>query len=320
MNSPKSLIEIIDEYLANKDISPKARKNYRENLGVFINYLTRYADDPRKPKRSDVINYKEHLKNSGRSVSTMESYLVAVRGFFKYLEDSGIYDNIAAGIKMPKKFPEVRKSYLTADQVSVLMRSIDRSSRIGKRDYAIIFLMVNTGMRCIEVSRMNLLDATQTKTGYRIVIQGKGRINKDRSVHIPESVMFPIHNYLIERTDLDGKNNPPMFVNHARRSNNTRFTPLSISKIVKQYMRAVKIDDKKMTAHSLRHTAAINAIKAGANIVEVQSMLGHMNSSTTDVYLKALEAESMEEGTAIRLLNDYYGNATKQGKNKKIPV
>lgn len=315
MNSDKPILQLMDEFLANQDVHESTRKRYRENLQMFISWLGRNCNDIKNPLRSDIIRYKQSLIDSKKATTTIDAYLVPVRQFFFYLEEEKIYENISAGVHSPRKYLGYRKEYLKSDQVNRLLSSIDRSSITGKRDYAIINLMCNTGMRCVEISRLDLMDVVPCKSGFSVAIQGKGRINKDRSVNIPEPLMFPIHNYLIERADLDGKNNPPMFVNHSYRAKCARFTQLSISKIIKKYMRSIGIDSVKLTAHSLRHTAAINAIKAGAKISDVQSMLGHSNSNTTDIYLRALEAESAEEGTAIRLLHDYYRNSNKQGKN-----
>jgi integrase/recombinase XerD len=316
MRTDKPILQLMDEFLANQDIREASRKKYRENLQVFIGWLTRNCEDIKNPKRSEVIRYKQSLIDSKKAVTTIDAYMVPVRQFFKYLEEEKIYDDIAAGIHSPKRYVGYRKSYLSAEQVNRFLASINRTTVTGKRDYAIINLMCNTGMRCVEVSRMDLIDVKPSKDGFIIELQGKGHINKDRYIHIPECLMFPIHNYLIERSDLNGKNNPPMFINHSYCSNGTRFTQLSISKIIKRYLRAIDIDSKKLTAHSLRHTAAINAIKAGAKITDVQSMLGHRYSSSTDIYLRALEAETAQEGTAIRLLGDFYKGGNKKGKSK----
>jgi integrase/recombinase XerD len=312
----KPILELLDQFLADQVISELARKKYRENLHVFITWLTRNAGDVKSPKRSDIIQYRTWLIDSKKAATTVDAYMVPVRQLFRYLEESNLYENIAAGVHSPRRYDGYRKSYLTREQVQQLLDIINTNRLTGKRDYAIINLMVNTGMRCIEISRLDLCDITPDKQGYRVAIQGKGRLYKDRSVHIPESMMFFIHHYLLEREDLTGKNNPPLFINHSHCSSG-RITPLTISKAIKRYLRAINIDSKKLTAHSLRHTAAINAIKAGAKITDVQSMLGHKYSSSTDIYLRALEAESAEEGTAVRLLNDYYHNGVKHNKNKQ---
>ena len=317
MNTEKPILQLMNEFLVNIDISEFTRKKYRENMQMFIGWLTRNCEDVRNPKRSDILAYKQSLIESKKAATTIDAYMVPVRQFFKYLEDEGIYDNIAAGIHSPRRYQGYRKSYLQVDQVNKLLTSIGRSTLIGKRDYAIIQLMCTTGMRCVEVSRMDVDDIKPQKSGYMIELQGKGHINKDRYIHIPETIMLPIHNYLVERDDLS-KSNPPLFVNHSYCNKNGRFTQLSISKIIKKYLRAIDINSSKITAHSLRHTAAINAIKAGAKVTDVQSMLGHRFSSSTDIYLRALEAETAEEGTAIRLLDDLYKGANNKGKTGQI--
>lgn len=304
MNSPKPILQLLDDFLANQDVHESTRKRYRENMHMFIGWLTRNCSDIKNPLRADIIRYKQSLIDSKKATTTIDAYLVPVRQFFIYLEEAKIYDNVSAGVHSPRKYLGYRKEYLRSEQVNRLLSSIDRSTITGKRDYAIINLMCNTGMRCVEISRLDWMDIKPSKTGYSIDIQGKGHINKDRYISIPSVLFAPVHDYLLCRTLYES--NPPLFANHSYVANGTRFTQLSISKIIKKYMRAIDIDSVKLTAHSLRHTAAINAIKAGAKISDVQSMLGHRNSYTTDIYLRALEAESAEEGTAIRLLHDYY--------------
>jgi integrase/recombinase XerD len=237
MNTDKPILQLMDEFLANQDIRETARKRYRENLHVFIGWLTRNSEDLHNPKRYEIINYKEYLIQSGKAATTIDAYLVPVRQFFKWLEEEKIYDNIAAGIRSPRRYAGNRKDYLQADQVDELLSCISRSSITGKRDYAIINLMCNTGMRCVEISRMDLMDIKPSKDGFNVAIQGKSHINKDRSVTIPNEVIVPVLNYLSDRPDLDENTNPPMFVNHSYCSPNTRFTRYSISKIIKKYLR-----------------------------------------------------------------------------------
>jgi integrase/recombinase XerC/integrase/recombinase XerD len=317
MNSPKPILQLMDDFLANHDVHESTRKRYRENLQMFIGWLTRNCTDIKNPLRADILRYKQYLIDSKLATTTIDAYLGPVRLFFTYLEEAKIYDNVSAGVHSPRRYLGYRKDYLRSEQVNALLISIDRSTITGKRDYAIISLMCNTGMRCVEVSRLDYLDIQKAKAGYSIAIQGKGHINKDRSIAVPDVLIAPIREYIHNRTMY--LSNPPLFVNHSYVANNTRFTQLSISKIIKKYMRAIDIDSSKLTAHSLRHTAAINAIKAGAKISDVQSMLGHRHSYTTDIYLRALEAESAEEGTAIRLLHDYYkSNKINDKRRQKV--
>jgi integrase/recombinase XerC/integrase/recombinase XerD len=313
MKTDLPILDLIDEFLENIDIRDASRRRYRENLKVFVVWMTKNSPDVRQPRRAEIINYKEYLIKSGKALTTIDTYMTPVRGFFKWLESEGIYENVAAGVHSPKRYHGYRKTYLQAQQVMQLLAAIDRSTIVGKRNFAIINLMVRTGLRCVEVSRMNWHDILVRKKGYTLLIQGKGRLIKDRELNVTDDIMTPIFEYHIERREAEGIDHP-LFVNHSYYMKEERISRLTISKIIKKYFRMINIDDKKMTAHSLRHTAAINAIKAGAKIPEVQSMLGHVNSQSTDIYLRALEAESAEEGTAVRLLENYYRNTIKQPK------
>ena len=317
MNSSKPILQLMDEFLSNKDVRENSRKKYRESLTVFITWLTCNAD-VRNPLRSDIIRYKQSLIDSGKVPSTVDSYLVSVRQFFKYLEELGVYDNIAAGVHSPKKYQGYRKGYLTPENVNRLLSSINRASIFGKRDYAIINMMVRTGMRCVEVSRTNIKDMFPEGEKWVIYIQSKGHFEKDRPLGLTGKVVAPITEYLNACDDVTEA--APMFHNHSYVSTDTRITTLTISKIIKKYLRSIGIDSSKITAHSLRHTAAITALRNGATLSEVQHMLGHRSPDTTMIYLRAIEEELRREGIAVGRLDNAYESGQNSTKTKDIPV
>lgn len=302
MKSDKPILVLMDEFLANQDIRENSRKKYRDYLHFFIGWATREAD-VKNLTRSDIIRYKNYLIMSGRSPMTVDNYLVAVRQFFAYLEDNYICDNIAGGIHSPKRYQGYRKEHLKPAQVNALLLSIDRSRETGLRDYAIINLMVRTGMRCIEVARANVKDLVREENGWVIYIQSKGHWEKDRALGVSDRVVDPIAEYI---TAHSLNEDSPLFLNHAHVSHDTRITTLTISKIIKRYLRAMGIDSSKITAHSLRHTAAVTAIKGGANILDVQSMLGHRSVETTMIYQRSIEEERRRSGIAVHLLDNAY--------------
>jgi integrase/recombinase XerD len=317
MNSPKPILSLMDEFLANQDVRENTRKKYRDSLHVFIGWLTRNAD-VRNPQRSDIIRYKQWLIETGKASMTVDNYLVSVRQFFKYLEESGIHDNIAAGIHSPKKYMGYRKGYLKPEEVNRLLQSINRSTLQGKRDYAIINLMVRTGMRCIEVSRSNVQDLILEGNHWLINIQGKGHWEKDRPLGLTDKAVLPIKEYLNELYDVTEL--CPLFCNHSYVSTDTRITTLTISKIIKKYLRSIGFDSIKLSAHSLRHTAAITALRNGATLSEVQHMLGHRSPNTTMIYLRAIEEELRREGTAVGRLDNAYDSRKKNNERKQISI
>lgn len=302
MNSEKPILQLVNEFLANQDIRENSRKKYHDNLLVFIGWITKNAEVC-DLKKIDIIAYKKWLNESGRTPATVDNYLAPVRQFFKYLEEENIYKNITKGIKSPPKYEGFSKDYLRTEQIKRLLGCINRSTVSGQRDYAIINLMLRTGMRCIEVSRANICDLKTEEDGWMLYIQGKRRYAKDRAIGVTTKIVAPIAEY-IDAHLLQEKS--PMFLNHSYVSNNTRITSVTISKLIKKYLRSIGIDSLKFSAHSLRHTAAITALKNGADILAVKSMLGHKKIETTMRYQDALEEERGREGTAIRLMDDAY--------------
>lgn len=317
MNSSKPILQLMDEFLANQDIRENSRKKYRESLHVFIGWLTRNAD-VRNPQRSDILRYKQHLIDSGKTAMTVDNYLVSVRQFFKYLEEKGICDNVAAGVHSPKKYLGYRKGYLRPEEVNKLLSSFNRETLQGKRDYAIINLMVRTGMRCIEVERTHVQDLTIEGKHWIIGIQGKGHWEHDRPLGITDKVVAPIKEYLNALENVI--ESAPLFCNHSYVSNKTGITTLTISKIIKRHLRMIGIDSVKISAHSLRHTAAITALRNGATLSEVQHMLGHRSPNTTMIYLSAIEEELRREGTAVGKMDNAYDTGKKNSERKHSSI
>jgi integrase/recombinase XerC len=92
-------------------------------------------------------------------------------------------------------------------------------------------------------------------------------------------------------------------------------SPIFLSMMIKKYMRKAGIDDPRLTAHSLRHTFAVSTLVAGAHVFDVQQMLGHSDIKTTNIYLLSIAQEQARKGTPVRLLDDLFGNGSKQAEN-----
>jgi site-specific recombinase XerD len=151
--------------------------------------------------------------------------------------------------------------------------------------------------------RSNVSDLQKEKDRWMIRIQGKGHYEKDRILGLTDKVVAPIIEY-IESAEL--ANDSPLFLNHSYVSHDTRITTLTISKMVKRQLRSIGIDSLRITAHSLRHTAAITALRQGVDILSVQAMLGHTRVDTTMNYQRAIEEERRREGTAVRAMDNAY--------------
>jgi len=312
MNTDKPILQLMDEFLANHAIRENSRKKYRDNLHYFINWITRNGDVI-NPTKADLIRFREYLIRIGRTANTIDSYMAPVRLFLKYLAEIGVLQNVTAwDVKSPKKSKSHHKLHLQEEQVNALLLSINRSTMTGLRDFAIINMMVRTGMRCVEVSRADVRDLIIEDDDWIIYIQGKGHVDKDRALGLSDMVVDPIKKYISEN---NLQEDSPLFLNHSNISNGTRITTLTISKIIKRYLRVIGVDSKRITAHSLRHTAAVTALKMGADILDVRAMLGHQSVETTMIYQRSIEEERMRKGTTVRLLDNAFNTGKNNSKN-----
>ena len=273
------LESVVQHFLSSQDIKDSSKKIYEVGLKQFLTWL-KYNSIP-SPNRDTVLRYKAELKNRGLSPSSISIYVVAVRRFFEWTESMKYYPNIARGIKVSKKSKGFKKDTLTIDQIKELFESIDRRTLPGKRDFALLNLLIRTGLRTIEAIRANIEDIRQQSGEALLWIQGKGRDDKDQFVVLTQDTLRPIYDYLKERGDTKGG---ALFTSISDRNNGGRLTTRSTRRIVKDRLKAIGIASDRLSAHSLRHTAITLALKAGSTIQEAQALGRHANINTTLVY------------------------------------
>lgn len=284
----QSLAGLMDAFIEAQDVAPSSKATYRRQLKGFIRWLeeTGRVDTLASITRQDILVYKESLLASGLSPYTVSGYLTVVRKLFEWLEAEKIYPNVARSVKSPKKARGFSKDTLTPSQLRRAQDSIDRSSLEGMRDYALFSLLARTGLRTVEVSRAQVEDLRQEAGEAVLWIQGKGRDSKDDFVLLLEDTLEPIRLYLSARgTHSDEE---PLFCSHSDRNRGQALSTRSISRVVKEALRAVGLDDKRLSAHSLRHTAITLSIKGGASLEQAQAMARHQDPKTTMVYFHNL--------------------------------
>ena len=294
---------IIGMFVNSLDVRETSRKTYTKGLNYFVTYLNREGIDT--PTRSDILAYKDYLTRT-YTASTASTYLTAVRKFYSYLNAETGVANVAAGIKNPKTSRTGHlKDALTVEQARDMMQAVDADTVKGKRDLAIIELMTLTGLRTIEVIRADVEDVRSIDGAPVLYVQGKGRDAKDEYVKLPQTVINALQSYLDARDELKPvRDNQPLFTSASNRNALGRLTTRSISRICKETMKDAGINSKRLTAHSLRHTAVTFALKAGANIRDVQQMARHSNVATTERYAHDLRrlnnsAEDMAEALLL---------------------
>ena len=274
--------DLVGKWIAYAQVSASSVKSYTKGIKRLMEYCK--ANEVSSIGRADLLNYREYLKGK-YAVATANLYLTAAKLFLSFLSSEGyLQDNPANRIKGLKVIVGHKKDALSASMVQNILSVFDTSTLKGKRDKAMFALMTTAGIRTIEVSRADVSDIITKDGKYFLLVQGKGHNEKDSSVRISEGVYQLIQSYLSA-----SKQNGALFGSVSKRNYGARLTTTSISRIVKTAMKNAGYDSKRLTAHSLRHTAATVALKNGATLREVQQVLRHTSIAITQIYLHELD-------------------------------
>ena len=283
VNKNVSIVEAVEAFLSECDIRANSKNVYRRGLLNFFRWVDSTGRTISELTRADILSFKETLLQTHSNL-TIAGYMVALRRFYEWTEGCKLYPNIARGIKSPKRKNAYLKEHLRENQIHELLNYFEGNTR----DYAIVNLLLRTGLRCIEVVRANVEDIT-FKGGQRILkIWGKGRDERDAFVVLTDKAYAPIKAYLETRGGTTLKE--PLFVSTSNRNQNGRLTTRTISKICKEGLCAIGLDAHEYTAHSLRHTTAVMLLKNGT-LSDVQSVLRHASPVTSQIYTKSVEEE-----------------------------
>lgn len=274
--------QIFYDFLKSQEINNNSKATYLRQIRQFIQWLQDTGKQYNQLDTQDVLTYKEYLMQQGKSSYTISGYLAVTRKFYEWLESKKIYPNIARSIKGPKKARGFRKDCLTSEQINLVLQKIDRSTLTGLRNFALINLMARTGLRTIEISRASISDMCQQSGESILWIQGKGRDAKDDFVLLIHEAMQPLREYLSKRGRCS--ESEPLFADIYKTRSIKALTPRMLSKIVKESLKSAGLDDKRLSAHSLRHTAISLSIKGGASLIQAQAMARHSDPKTTMIY------------------------------------
>lgn len=300
------LADLIEDFLEHLEIekgrSKKTIENYRLYLERFLELTQEILNkDDIKPSDIDrevLRKYRLKLNRYGSDngeddlkTITQAYHLIALRGFMKYLARREIKSLDPSLIDLPHV---VRKqvTFLHFDEVEEMLEQIDTSTESGLRDRAIIELLYSGGLRVSELVGLNRDSINLERREF--VVRGKG--SKDRPIFISQSAANWVAEYLNARTD----SLPALFLNNSRNlqtadtsGNYRRITARSVERIVEKYARLAGIT-KHVSPHTLRHSFATDLLMNGADIRAVQSMLGHADISTTQIYTHVTDAHLKE--------------------------
>ena len=301
---PQILRDFLTYHETIKGQSPRTISEYYLDLRMFLRFLklmrqempihTRLDDLDirdvdldflRQVTTSDVFDFLSYLASDrtpnpdaaapdcGISAASRARKLSAIKSFYKYLtvRTKQLEENPVADLEYPK----LRKSlprYLTMDQSAALLRSVSGVNE--KRDYAILMLFLNCGIRRSELVGLNLTDVYED----RIRVVGKG--NKERFVYFGTACRKAIDAYLEERKQKVLTDNRALF---GSRDGN-RISVTAVHRLVKKALLQAGLDATQFSAHKLRHTAATMMLSGGVDVKTVQEVLGHENLNTTQIY------------------------------------
>lgn len=274
------------EYLKNR--SKDTIGTYGRSLNEFERWFIMLGGRSRFTKE-DIQQYKDHLEGTKRlSESSVSTYLTAVRKFFEYLVSIGVLkENPAIGVKGNRRPTSHSRQPLTESEVSQLLEHVEENTQIGKRDTAIIYLMMYAGMSEIEIVRADRADLDQTFFGVHLRIQGKGRTKKDQQVPVDPIVMEKLDQYL----ETNGRMRPetPLFISHGHRSEGARLNTRSVRSRITECLRRAGIQRPGISPHSLTHTAPLIWLNQGMSVEEVKRRMRHGSIETTMIHSRKQE-------------------------------
>lgn len=229
----------------------------------FLSYLA--SDRPQNPDSP--------APDLGVGPSTRARKLSAIKSFFKYLtvRTKQLQENPVAELEYPKLRKSLPK-YLTFEQSSALLRSVSGANQV--RDYAILMLFLNCGIRRSELVGLNVTDVYED----RIRVVGKG--NKERFVYFGTPCRKAIDAYMEERKEKVLTDNRALFGSR----NGNRISVTAVHRLVEKALKQAGLDSTQFSAHKLRHTAATMMLSGGVDVKTVQEVLGHENLNTTQIY------------------------------------
>ena len=289
--------DLINDFLESLEIekgrSTKTTENYGLYLARFLDLITQDFPEGATIKPSDLtpeilrkfrlrLNRFDDNQNHERLSALTQSYhLIALRGFLKYLAKRGIHSLDPSLVDLPRAAKK-QVTFLHFDEVERLLAEIPIDTETGLRDRAIIELLFSGGLRVSELCNLNRDSINLARREF--MVRGKGK--KDRPIFIDQTTADHLEEYLSARSDTL----PALFLNNSSNHNIPdtsgdfrRLSPRSIERIIQKYARLAGIT-KHVTPHTLRHSFATDLLMNGADLRSVQSLLGHDNIATTQIY------------------------------------
>ena len=272
-------VKLFLEFLQNdKKASENTLQSYRRDIVYFNKYLESNNLNYAKIKEEDIKDYIEHLQEVGKKPSTISRSLASIRSFYQFLvKNKKVKQDPTSHIQSPK-IEKRTPSVLTAQEVELLLDQPKDVDLKGTRDKAMLEFAYATGMRVTEIISLNIEDV-KLDEGYVVCHSG----SKQRNIPLGTLSLKALKEYIEEARPvlIRDESVKALFVN----VNGQRLTRQGFWKIVKYYKEQAHIT-KDITPHVLRHSFATHLLQNGADLKAIQTMLGHSDISSTQVYMQ----------------------------------
>lgn len=266
-----------------KKLSENTLQSYRRDIEQYEKYVSENKINYLKVTEETITDYMEYLREENKKESTISRSLASIRSFYQYLiRTKKIKKDPTSKIESPKINKRV-PNILTSKEVELLLDQPKDVDLKGTRDKAMLEFAYATGMRVTEMISLNI-DDVKLDEGYVVC---KGR-NKSRNIPLGSMSLKALKEYMEDSRPylIRDEEEPALFVNIS----GTRLTRQGFWKIVKYYKEQAHIE-KDITPHVLRHSFATHLLQNGAELKAIQTMLGHSDISSTQVYVQFQDPE-----------------------------
>ena len=303
-DSPQLLLDFLSYHETIKAHSQRTVDEYYLDMRNFFRYLKQLRDPAMSGKRLDEIDIRDvdlafisritltdiygyltylsrervqhqhsEISNKGLNAASRARKLATIRSFFNYICNKRhlLEDNPCKDVDTPKQMKSLPR-YLTLEESLSLLDSVDGPNR--ERDYCILTLFLNCGLRISELIGLNLSDIQEDA----LRVLGKG--NKVRMVYLNQACLDTLRDYLAVRRPITGPDRDALFLS----ARNQRISRSMVNALVKKHLSQAGLDSTQYSSHKLRHTAATLMLQNGVDVRAVQEVLGHEHLNTTEIY------------------------------------
>jgi integrase/recombinase XerC len=284
------LAQFLEHLRYERNVSEHTLRNYAIDLGQFLEHLAP-ADAATGARREVNVRDVDHitirewlseLHTAQKKKTSIARKLAALRTFFQFLMREGVVELNPAKLVSTPRLEKKLPNHLSVEDAVRFIETPDVSTDLGKRDRAILEMLYGTGVRVSELTKLNLHDLDFRNRTARV----RGKRRKERIVPFGEPALHALMRYLTEVRPAFLNNAPPaerdseaVFLNYQ----GTRITTRSVGRMVDKYiMQCAGIHN--ISPHALRHSFATHLLDSGADLRDIQELLGHARLSTTQIY------------------------------------